>query len=383
MRGKCAVFAVGVGIVALSCSVRGAMLINEILPHPQAEASSAWREFVEFLNTDGPGSATNLWFLQIDGNGPLAGNVHDIWDLSALSFGPNGLLLIGNNYDDPPLGGPWSNCVSSQTSFGDPTYFGAGDLLNTTYTWMLVSNLNVAVTNGMDLDADNDGVLDSTPWDELLDSVGWQEKGSNGLVYSAASLIQPTIPTSTPDGATRFPTDFTPNSKDAWYNGDVTTNATDAAGRHYLADKCSTNLPVGAYMTPGDLNFPVDFDGDGMLNSWEQQYFGGYTNATAGDDPDHDNFSNWREFVAGTDPNDPASYLGTSNPVPAGADAWSVAIGATAPNRQYGVVYSTNLYVNNWITLGSKRWGTGGPLTFSLSSAEAPVFFRTSAQVQP
>jgi hypothetical protein len=60
-----------------------------------------------------------------------------------------------------------------------------------------------------------------------------------------------------------------------------------------------------------------------------------------------------------------------------------VEIGATAPNRQYGVVYSTNLFVNNWITLGSKRWGTGGPLTFSLSSAAAPVYFRTSAQVQP
>lgn len=53
--------------------------------------------------------------------------------------------------------------------------------------------------------------------------------------------------------------------------------------------------------------FPVDSDGDGMTDAWEQQYFGSATGANAGADPDGDGMTNLQEFRAGTHPNNAQS----------------------------------------------------------------------------
>lgn len=56
-------------------------------------------------------------------------------------------------------------------------------------THLLVSNFTGA--NGDDLDTNDDGTLDSTPWDSILDSVGLVESiGSGDLLYSA-TLVGP------------------------------------------------------------------------------------------------------------------------------------------------------------------------------------------------
>ena len=58
---------------------------------------------------------------------------------------------------------------------------------------------------------------------------------------------------------------------------------------------------------------PGDSDGDGLPDAWELAYGLDPLSALAEDgaagDPDHDGFTNWQEFVAGTDPRDPASPL--------------------------------------------------------------------------
>lgn len=51
---------------------------------------------------------------------------------------------------------------------------------------------------------------------------------------------------------------------------------------------------------------PVDTDGDGMADSWEQLHFGGL-GAHPDDDADGDGVSNGKEYRAGTDPRDAAS----------------------------------------------------------------------------
>jgi 1,4-alpha-glucan branching enzyme len=53
----------------------------------------------------------------------------------------------------------------------------------------------------------------------------------------------------------------------------------------------------------------LDSDGDGLLNGWEQQYFGGPISAVASADPDHDGANNLQEQAAGTDPNAASSVL--------------------------------------------------------------------------
>lgn len=52
-----------------------------------------------------------------------------------------------------------------------------------------------------------------------------------------------------------------------------------------------------------------DSDGDGLPDWWEEQYFGGATNAVVGLDDDGDGFDNLREFRAGTNPQDAQDYL--------------------------------------------------------------------------
>lgn len=49
-----------------------------------------------------------------------------------------------------------------------------------------------------------------------------------------------------------------------------------------------------------NVTFP-DTDGDGLPDYWELEWFGG-NSANPGDDPDGDTFTNWEEYLAGTDP---------------------------------------------------------------------------------
>jgi YD repeat-containing protein len=64
----------------------------------------------------------------------------------------------------------------------------------------------------------------------------------------------------------------------------------------------------------------VDFDGDGVPDVWEIAAGLDPNRNGASEDPDNDGFSNFAEHIAGTNPNDPASYLRITlvKPVPGG-----------------------------------------------------------------
>jgi hypothetical protein len=53
---------------------------------------------------------------------------------------------------------------------------------------------------------------------------------------------------------------------------------------------------------------PIDSDGDGLADAWEQQHFGSL-GANPIDDPDSDGMNNLREFRAGTNPTDAQSLF--------------------------------------------------------------------------
>jgi hypothetical protein len=85
---------------------------------------------------------------------------------------------------------------------------------------------------------------------------------------------------------------------------------------------------------------PIDADGDGLADAWEQQYFGPL-GANPADDPDGDGMNNLREFRAGTNPTDARSLFEVVeiSKVPSGVSVrWS-----SQPGRSYRVRRSPTL----------------------------------------
>lgn len=116
---------------------------------------------------------------------------------------------------------------------------------NGTMTLLLVTNFTG--TLGNDLDTDNDGILDVTPWDEIIDAVAVSDGGSLDITYG--------LPVLTPDfdglsftvgGASRIPDGTDNEAASDWVRNDF-----DLAG----IDGFTGSIGLGeAYNTPGESN---------------------------------------------------------------------------------------------------------------------------------
>ncbi len=159
-----------------------AAVINEVYVNPTSSPDGN-REFVEIRTTTNNEALTDLWLLQIEGDGTAAGVVDTAINLGSLSTGSNGLLLLGASYGTT---NPWPRRPKPGTTVANGPV--ADNLENGTVTFLLVTGFTGAVTN--DLDTNNDGTFDFTPWTGIVDSVGWTDGGAGDRVYSAAALVQ-------------------------------------------------------------------------------------------------------------------------------------------------------------------------------------------------
>jgi len=110
----------------------------------------------------------------------------------------------------------------------------------------------------------------------------------------------------------------------------------------------------------------TDSDHDGMMDGWEFQYFGGFTNALSDVDSDEDGYSNRQEHIADTIPVNP----GGSNSYPR---VGLVATGSSDPvvtwpastARLYQIQHADDLVLSNWIPhelpLGADTWTDTNP----------------------
>ena len=82
----------------------------------------------------------------------------------------------------------------------------------------------------------------------------------------------------------------------------LTTEAALTHARKLARDGAAVLDLGAAYLVP------VDANSNGIADAWEAQYFPGGMSSKDADD-DHDNFSNYKEWLAGTSPNDSQSAL--------------------------------------------------------------------------
>jgi len=213
----------------------GNFLINEVAINPPGPDDGNY-EYIEIINAGGGAASLQGLALVLlrsnDGSGATAlGTISEAWDLGAFVSGANGLLLLGNNY---PVGDiPWGLYVDPQTQIADPEapatqnpirWSGMGDEdigSSNGFTLLLVQNFTGTI--GQDLDTNNDGVLDATPWASVKDSVGFDQTNGAGKSYAQAKVTG--SPAYDIDNLSRKLGNTAANNAGAWYGGDYGGNS--------------------------------------------------------------------------------------------------------------------------------------------------------------
>ncbi len=153
-----------------------ALHINEI--HHNPEGTDGPNEYVELRGAPNSTIPANTYLVFVEGDTGTAGpgDVQNIFNLSGLTLGSNGFLLLRQN-GSPYTVDPAATVVSgtSGTGFIGAAGFQAdtgGDIENESFTALLVTAPTApALTN--DIDADNNGTADGTAYASwtILDAV--------------------------------------------------------------------------------------------------------------------------------------------------------------------------------------------------------------------
>ena len=160
-------------------------------------------------------------------------------------------------------------------------------------------------------------------------------------------------------------------SNDLWVvGGDISWNLSGsgydlmsgAVWKHSL-----TNIVVSQFKAP-------DSDTDGIPDSWEQQYFGGITNANPNAICSNGINTVIQSYVAGINPTDSAARFSITN-YTRNVLQWDAVSG-----RVYNVYWTTNL-MNSFQPLQINY--TGGVITDSLHSAASKCFYKIEVRLAP
>ncbi len=123
----------------------------------------------------------------------------------------------------------------------------SNSLENGTMSLLLVLNFTGAF--GDDLDTNNDGIFDVTPWNSIVDSIALHDGGAGDLTYGVPVLgpYYDGLPFA-PGGASRIPNGIDTDTAFDWVRNDF-----DLAG---ISGYTGTLVQGEAFNTPGAVNTP-------------------------------------------------------------------------------------------------------------------------------
>jgi hypothetical protein len=143
--------------------------------------------------------------------------------------------------------------------------------------------------------------------------------------------------------------------------------------------------PTPGSPPPGDF---LDSDGDGMADGWENFYHLDPEQDDGAADFDYDGFTNWQEFIAGTDPTNPTDWLRLQSSLAAGADGSpEVHLEFTAvSNKTYTVLWSDAAFGGAWSNLVHLAAAPTNRLVVVTNAVPAPAsgrFYRLTTPRRP
>lgn len=137
--------------------------------------------------------------------------------------------------------------------------------------------------------------------------------------------------------------------------------------------------------TPGlDIDYTLqyyisgisDSDGDGMLDAWEIQYFGG-TNVLPNAHGDTDQFTNLEEYISGTDPTNSDSFFAVTHWLTGSF----VVQWPSVADREYAVLWAESL-TNDFVQQGLMIDHPQNSYTDTIHTAESSGFYKVKVQLK-